>query len=814
MSILYSYPTTQPTLADLLIGTSTGDDNSTSTYTVESLVSLINAEAGSGTLTSVTISTDAFLTAVGNPTGPAVAYTIGLNATGTPSTNTFLGYSALGQLEWRTPTVTSGIIVSSDNVNITADLASINFTGAGVDANSDTDGNVTVNIEGATNAVSSVAAGAGITIPSSTGDVVVTNSGVLRVIAGANISISPTTGVGDVTITSTSTGGSSLGSVGAGDGLVLDSGTTVLNPVLGVNYGGTGLDNYITGHTAAAAALGPDSIPFLQASSSAVKYTTLEDIQASTLTLLDTAITDANADAIVNTYDKANQSAITNGVAPAYQVVTLTQGNYDALVTAGTTNANYLYFTKAGAAAATFDKTLAITLNISGNASTSYSLSGNQVGDIQTGVLGAAYSFSTGISNTGNTSISNIVINNASGNQTDPSSTVTTTISATINNIVAGTGYASVSISNQLTLLDGAGASGGGVYTIAAASNTLSGTAPFSFSSSSFGVGLTLNASSNQWEILNPSIVYSPTSGTASSGQTVPVTATVTGTVQKKSQTLTFLRTTSGITGGTEGVDYTLSSSGTPGLSSSASGATAAGKVGDLYSYSTLISMSAGKIISGFNGTTPVTGSFAGGSAAFNVTQNLSGNISSSQGSAILTVTNNITGAALGTGYTISYSFSVAGGSSGSYTPGDSVTGTNGALVTFSAVVSNVTGYFVSDTQTYTTNPIALSAAGATTSLTITGNSSEARRSTTISSQGGSPGAQVCSRTINIPIWFSVQSSAYTGIRAGDTLYTSQTGNGKYSNGIYHTYVAAGYGQQLGYVVITANGYVDSITYC
>jgi len=363
-------------------------------------------------------------------------------------------------------------------------------------------------------------------------------------------------------------------------------------------------------------------------------------------------------------------------------------------------------------------------------------------------------------------------------------------------------------------LLDGAGASGSGVYTIAAASNTLSGTAPFSFSSSSFGVGLTLNASSNQWEILNPNIVYSPTSGTASSGQTVPVTATVTGTVQKKSQTLTFLRTTSGITGGTEGVEYTLSSSGTPGLSSSASGATAAGKVGDLYSYSTLISMSAGKIISGFNGTTPVTGSFAGGSAAFNVTQNLSGNISSSQGSAILTVTNNITGAALGTGYTISYSFSVAGGSSGSYTPGDSVTGTNGALVTFSAVVSNVTGYFVSDTQTYTTNPIALSAAGATTSLTITGNSSEARRSTTISSQGGSPGAQVCSRTINIPIWFSVQSSAYTGIRAGDTLYTSQTGNGKYSNGIYHTYVAAGYGQQLGYVVITANGYVDSITYC
>ena len=816
MSIIYSYPTTQPTVDDLLIGTDVGDDNATKSFTVQSLVSLINAESGSGTLTSVTISTDAFLTAVGNPTGPAVAYTIGLAATGTPSATTFLR----GDNQWVIPTVSAGIGVFSDNVNITADLASVNFTGAGVTANSDTDGNVTVNIEGATNAVSSVAAGAGITIPSSTGDVVVTNSGVLRVIAGANISISPTTGVGDVTITSTSTGGSSLGSVGAGDGLVLNSGTAVLNPVLGVNYGGTGLDNYITGHTAAAVALGPDSIPFLQASSSAVKYTTLEDIQASTLTLLDTAITDANADAIANTYDKANQGNITNGVAPAYQVVTLTQGNYDALVAAGTTNANYLYFTKAGAAAATFTKTLAITLNISGNASTSYSLSGDQVGATQTGVLGAAYGFSTGISNTGNTSISNIVINNASGNQTDPSSTVTTTISATINNIVAGTGYASVSINNQLTLLDGAGASGGGVYTIAAASNPLSGTAPFSFSSSSFGVGLTLNASSNQWEILNPNIVYSPTSGTASSGQTVPVTATVTGTVQKKSQTLTFNRDTLNITGGTEGVDYTLSSSGTPGLSSSSSGATATGKVGDTYSYSTSISMSAGKIITGFNGATPVTGSFAGGSTAFNVTQNLSGNISSSQGSAILTVTNNITGAALGTGYTVSYSFSVAGGSSGSYTPGNSVTGTNGALVTFSAVVSASSGYSASVSQTYTTNPIALSVAGATTSLTLSGTVSITRNTVGIAGQGGSPGT---GPDPNPSCSYSVTSTAYTdsdvsnGVSAGMYLYDANTGTNPYG-GSSQSYrcnsVNIGGTASVGYVTFGAAGYIQSVGSC
>ena len=51
MSIIYSYPTTQPTVDDLLIGTDVGDDNATKSFTVQSLVSLINAAAGSGTVT-------------------------------------------------------------------------------------------------------------------------------------------------------------------------------------------------------------------------------------------------------------------------------------------------------------------------------------------------------------------------------------------------------------------------------------------------------------------------------------------------------------------------------------------------------------------------------------------------------------------------------------------------------------------------------------------------------------------------------------------------------------------------------------------
>ena len=103
MSIIYSYPTSSPTVDDLVIGTSVGDDNATKSFVLGDIVTLINAESGSGTLTGVTISTDAFLTAIGNPTGPAVAYTIGLAATGTPSATTFLR----GDNQWVIPTVSS-----------------------------------------------------------------------------------------------------------------------------------------------------------------------------------------------------------------------------------------------------------------------------------------------------------------------------------------------------------------------------------------------------------------------------------------------------------------------------------------------------------------------------------------------------------------------------------------------------------------------------------------------------------------------------------------------------------------------------------
>ena len=81
MSIIYSYPTSQPTVDDLLIGTDVADDNATKSFSVQSLVSLINAAQGTGIITDVTISNvDVFLEAIktSQPGAPAVTYTIGL----------------------------------------------------------------------------------------------------------------------------------------------------------------------------------------------------------------------------------------------------------------------------------------------------------------------------------------------------------------------------------------------------------------------------------------------------------------------------------------------------------------------------------------------------------------------------------------------------------------------------------------------------------------------------------------------------------------------------------------------------------------
>ena len=351
MSIIYSYPTSQPTLDDLLIGTDVNDDNATKSFTVQSLVSLINAAQGTGIITDVTISTDAFLTAVGNPTGPAVAYTIGLAATGTPSETTFLR----GDNQWVVPTVTSGIQVSNNSSIVTTGnpLASMNFTGEGVDATSDSLGNVQISIPGAQNAIDEIAAGAGIGVSSPTGNVTISNTGILSIVPGTGITA--TTAQGVTTISATSSASGTVTSVSPGPGLRLYSeSTSTADPIIGLNYGNSPNnpnDNYINQQDGFA--VDADSIipHYTQTGGNKLVYQTrLGDIPLSALTNINTAITDSAADVVKNDTDV---SPFLEAVPKVDKVVTLTDAQYQTLIASSPLPADFantLYLTTAAGA--------------------------------------------------------------------------------------------------------------------------------------------------------------------------------------------------------------------------------------------------------------------------------------------------------------------------------------------------------------------------------------------------------------------------------------------------------------------------------
>ena len=411
MSIIYSYPTIQPTVDDLLIGTDVGDDNATKSFTVQSLVSLINAAAGSGTVTSVQIATDAFLSATGGPITDAGTITMGLTATGTPSATTFLR----GDNQWVVPTVSSGIGVYSSNVLLTNNLSSANFTGDGVSTSSDQDGNVTITIAGATNAVESLIQGTGIGLSSSTGNIIVSNTGITGLTQGSNISISTTT-TGQATISATGLTSGTVTSVGAGAGLV-ETGTTSIDPILSLEY------NTATSYITQPETLVPvdaDFVPFHSVSGTKVGKVTFGDIQASTLASVESAITDSNVDTIKNDTD------LLPSVNKVLNVITLTDAEYTA-IGAGNYAAGTLYLTTAtGQPQNTVNFTIdtsAITFTGSCGFTQSTTVNGSVVNPIAiTGSVGSTYTVSTTITPTG----SGCVVSGGSATQT-----ITGTIPAT-----------------------------------------------------------------------------------------------------------------------------------------------------------------------------------------------------------------------------------------------------------------------------------------------------------------------------------------------------------------------------------------------
>ena len=815
MSIIYSYPTTQPTVDDLLIGTDVGDDNATKSFTVQSLVSLINAAAGSGTVTSVQIATDAFLTATGGPITDAGTITVGLTATGTPSATTFLR----GDNQWVVPTVSAGIGVYKENIQKTLDVSSFNFTGAGVtNVSSSTDGAVTVTIPGAVSAIETINAGAGIGINQATGDVVISNTGVTSLTQGANISLSAASGAVTIGVTGINTG---VSVVQAGDGLEISSGTNNLDPTLGIDYAGT--DNFIKVGTVPAVALPDDVILFNQVSTDAVKSTTFADIQASTLELVNTSISTANANVIENeTATPPSQSF--SSVAPVQRVVTLLDSEYNTLVTNGTTLGNTLYLTTS-TAVPQVTKTLTsitATVNYAQGTAWQYNSSYDVVNATRTGAQGGSYAFDTRIQAiNGYTFTSGPSYTNASGTL-DTTGNVSSSLTATMappagpSNTVLTASLQDLVTRNSGNITSNLDTPSvpSPTYEILASSASISGAPGSSYQLSDFGVTATLAGSNTSAEYnFAPSI---PTGSfnfpSSNQARTIDITGSITRnnigpktlTINDSNTDTTFTRSTS-VSG--SGVTVADSTTTTPDLS--AEYGTAIGTITVTY---------ADNAGSG-NTTTINTASSSVGTATITsarvVTITGVGNITDTTGitltlasttgansNTVIPNTESVSdGSSPAGSYSTSYQYkattettwqTATGGSSTiSYPIGTNVEFRLGASVVGSYSFSttptvNYNGVVTSNNAVFTTITVDSTSGGTTMPYTptITLETVAARYPVYIASTGGSsssgPGYACDITSVNTQVW-TVADRSSTGLQFGDLVYLSSTGSTPYS---------------------------------
>jgi len=475
MAIIYTYPVVQPTVDDLIIGTDVGSSNATKSFSVQSLVSIINAAAGSGTVTSVGISnSDSFLTVTDSPVIDAGVIDIKLSALGTPSLSTFLR----GDNTWAEPGASYNVAVVYDQDIITPALTSIEFS-QNFQVSSMGVGSVFVDLNPTSlSSVSDIAQGQGISVTSSFGLFTISNTGVRSITAGPGIQIDPDPNDGTGNLTIRSTGDESgVGSVIPGRGLEMINGTIVSNPEIGINL--TSTNNYIVSGATVAGASSADSIAFNDSSDGDVKITTLATIPATSLDLVKTYIDAGDANDITNATDTG---ATADAVPPVQNVVTLTTAQYTALGVAGQ-QGNTLYLTVA-AAATTFTITLNpinVSLTPLGTATGSeFTLGGDTLNTAKTVAEDGDFLFNTTIDPNGGFFFCDAsgnpqlpTINNASGTATANAS-LATSISGFIKAVAAET----VTVTPELNTQGVVGATNG-IVSFPANPGAASGPSPF-----------------------------------------------------------------------------------------------------------------------------------------------------------------------------------------------------------------------------------------------------------------------------------------------------------------------------------------------
>ena len=811
MSIIYSYPTSQPTLDDLLIGTDIADDNATKSFSVQSLVSLINASQNNGIVTDVTISTsDVFLTAI-KTSGigvPAIAYTVGL--TSLPTAGQENTQFLRGDNQWVVPTVSSGIGIYSSNVLVTNDLSSANFTGAGVAVSSDVNGNAQILIEGATNAVESVNAGSGISLNSTTGNIIVTNTGITGLVEGGGITIT-TNPAGQATLVVPASAGGTVTSVAPGVGLVLNSGDETINPVIGLNYGTVmGAASYVN-VASTAIPTSTDSIPFNDQTDDNVKKVDLGDIPLSALTLVGAAISTTDSSNIKNNTD------LLPSVNKVLNVITLTDAEYTAIGT-GNYVAGTLYLTTSTSQP---QNTVNFTINTSAINATgscgftqSTTVNGSVVNPIAvTGSVGSNYTVATTITPTGsNCSISGgIATQTITGTipATPTPAAVTQTLAARTISAPAPPGNVNDTLTintNNIT----------GTQFTTSATNPLNGPQGNGFNTSDFSLTATANTG---YEFSGGVTTLSiPANGTYNQSTSTYGSNSTIGTFNATNLSLKSYPVSYTVTPSISGGAYNLTITST---SNTFSGSATSGSSTALFE--TNVDVTATITPTGTDVISP-NPLFATGSLVMAASGNvlnlgtLTGSISASTSSMTLNPTTSFTPAAAWSSPAGQWGYSINGGNR---VVGLTASGQNGLSVvwTFSPnPPTTVTGY----TSTGTTIGTVTGVLGtdSAVSASATGTATLARSTVGIAGQGGSPGS---GPDPNPSCTYNITSTAYTdsdvsnGVTSGMYLYDAASGTNPYggSSQSYHcNSVNIGGTASNGYVTFGAAGYIQSVGSC
>ena len=600
MPVIYSYPTVNPTLQDVLLGTDRENDNQTVGFTIQSLVALVDASSGTGTVTSVNGAGSQFVNVTGGPITTAGTLSVSLSADGTPSATTFLR----GDNTWATieSIVPSGVAFYDNGSLLSENITSINVTGDGVTVTNQGSG-ITLDITGGGGGATPVAgitaitAGTGIAATTTSGVTNISNTGVTRIIAGTNISISPSSGTGNVTITSTASGGGADGdtqyAAGSGIRLIPPFNSSANSPLPEFAVESDGSNNYISVFSNFDTPVGSDYIPFNQNSTDSVKTVAFEDITIDTLTsvrnyLTQTYITGTDSDGFIkNTTDSFDS------IDKVINVVTLTDTEYTALATK---DPNTLYLTVTAAPTQYTVTMTPLTNNIIDVSGVGYSLSGDLQGATRTGSEGASFAFETiATLNAGYQFTTPFAATNPSGTIPNGGTTVPQVLTGTVEpipNVVTAT------LNVDTSGIVGGVVGGSPVFQITDDDTgaTSFGDAPHAYS---FNTGISII--DNDYEFTSgPTIAPSqPSTGTITSDTTI--NTVITGTIQKKQGEATLV-ITNNITGGAEGIAYQISTN--------PSNATITGQVGETAEWDTTVTVLGGfEFVSGpsFNPGNPVS---------------------------------------------------------------------------------------------------------------------------------------------------------------------------------------------------------------